>query len=134
MELHDQWLEKATRDVRTASLLLESDESLLDMVVYHAQQCAEKALKAFIAYLGKQVPKSHDLSQLVQQCALESSSFTELFFMADILTPYGIAFRYPSELLEPDRFDAEEAVRFAKCILEFVEQHLDSCNANMNEA
>jgi HEPN domain-containing protein len=40
MELHDQWLEKATRDIRTASLLLESDESLLDMVVYHAQQCA----------------------------------------------------------------------------------------------
>jgi len=33
------------------------------------------------------------------------------FYMADILTPYGIAFRYPSELLEPDRFDADEAVK-----------------------
>lgn len=83
---------------------------------------------------GKRVPKSHDLSQLVQQCVLESPSFSELFSIADILTPYGIAFRYPSELLEPDRFDAEEAVRFAKYIHEFVKQRLDSCVAECSDA
>ncbi len=60
MELHDQWLEKATRDIRTASLLLESEESLLNMVVYHAQQCDEKALKAFMPILANRY-RSHTI-------------------------------------------------------------------------
>jgi HEPN domain-containing protein len=34
----EQWLLKSQRDLRAAYLLFESEEALLDVVVYHCQQ------------------------------------------------------------------------------------------------
>jgi HEPN domain len=45
------WLEKATLDLRAAELLVgASDAGLLGHAAFHAQQAAEKALKAFLAW------------------------------------------------------------------------------------
>ncbi|MDB9535728.1 HEPN domain-containing protein [Dolichospermum planctonicum CS-1226] len=43
-----QWLIKSQRDLKAAYVLLNNEESLLDAVVYHCQQAAEKALKAYL--------------------------------------------------------------------------------------
>ncbi len=44
-----QWLIKADHDLRSAQRLMASDrdDPILDTAVYHCQQTAEKALKAF---------------------------------------------------------------------------------------
>lgn len=44
------WLKKARTDIRTAKKLFREDERILDTSVYHTQQCAEKALKGFLAF------------------------------------------------------------------------------------
>jgi len=41
--------------------------------------------------------------------------------MADILTPYATAFRYPGDVLEPELADVLEALQLAQKILEYVE-------------
>jgi hypothetical protein len=48
MKQHETWLEKALRDLKSAKKLFESDEPILDTAIYHTQQCAEKALKAYL--------------------------------------------------------------------------------------
>jgi len=52
-EAIQQWLLKSQRDLKVANILIDNEESLLDAVVYHCQQCAEKALKAYLGSAEK---------------------------------------------------------------------------------
>ena len=71
----------------------------LNVICYHCQQAAEKAIKALIVYFGSQggMPKVHDLSFLLNQVkniAQERKGIEishEMMVMADGLTKYGVA-------------------------------------------
>ncbi len=115
-----QWLNKSQRDLKVAWVLLNHEESLLDAVVYHCQQSAEKALKAYLTYQNVAFRKTHDLDVLVDLCALSEPSFQDLKDSADSLTPYATEFRYPSDTIEPDISEAEEALTMTDSILNFV--------------
>ena len=39
---------------------------------------------------------------------------------AEVLTPYATEFRYPSDIVEPDISEAEEALTMAESVLSFV--------------
>jgi HEPN domain-containing protein len=119
-----QWLLKSRRDLKVAIILFENEESLLDAVVYHCQQAAEKALKAYLAYQNTMIRKIHDLDVLLELCALSDSDFQDLRDIGDILTPYATEFRYPGDVIEPERRDAEEAIEMAATVLAFVDQKL----------
>jgi HEPN domain-containing protein len=60
------WVEKAEHDRTNAvhTLTLET-RCPFDTACYHAQQCAEKYLKAQLVLLGRDFPKTHDLGVLV---------------------------------------------------------------------
>ena len=102
-----QWLIKAKSDLDSASVLLERE--LNDTGVYHCQQTAEKALKAYLAWQQAPLMKVHDLTLLVKECVIRDVSFEQILDLAEILTPYATAFRYPGDALEPDPIDAAEA-------------------------
>ncbi len=61
-----RWMEKAEQDFLAAErLVASSDEGLTGIVCFHAQQCAEKYLKALLVYQGVAFPKTHDLRLLL---------------------------------------------------------------------
>jgi len=62
-----QWVEKAEHDLINArhSLRLKS-RCPFDTVCFHAQQCAEKYLKALLVYESIKFPKNHDLRIMIQ--------------------------------------------------------------------
>ena len=66
---------------------------------FHAQQATEKALKAWLALLGRKYPLTHDLEVLFTQLNSAGAS-TGFFRSLGELTPYAVQFRY--EGLEPD--------------------------------
>jgi HEPN domain-containing protein len=90
-----QWMIKADHDLKFADRLLSEEDPLYDTAVYHCQQTAEKALKAFLTFQESPFQKVHVLSSLVAQCCSLDSSFQQLDDVADLLTPYATAFRYP---------------------------------------
>lgn len=112
------WLRKAESDLDSARVLLE--RGLADTGVYHCQQAAEKALKAYLAWRETPLVKVHDLTALVKQCVPLDASFDSLMELAELLTPYATAFRYPGDLLIPDPVDAQEALQSAEQVLAFV--------------
>lgn len=60
---------------------------------FHAQQAAEKALKAWLAALGEVYPLKHDLALLLQLLAkqgVDVSAFNSL----DVYTDFAVDFRY----------------------------------------
>ena len=119
-----QWLLKARHDLRSAERLLTCDPPLLDTAVYHCQQTAEKALKAYLTLQDAPFQKVHVLSVLIEQCMEFDRSFEDIRDAVDVLTPYAIAFRYPGDVLEPDPADAEEAFRLADLVLDFVAKRM----------
>ena len=115
-----QWLQKANHDLLSAERLLRGDPPLLDTTVYHCQQASEKALKAYLTFKDIPFEKVHDLTVLVEQCKEIDSTFGQLEDIAETLTPYATAFRYPGDILEPEPADTEESLELAGRVLDFV--------------
>ncbi|MBE3577175.1 MAG: HEPN domain-containing protein [Limnochordales bacterium] len=56
-----EWIRYAQSDLRAAERLLADDLVLAGISCFHAQQAAEKALKAVLVLYGIDFPRTHDL-------------------------------------------------------------------------
>lgn len=120
MKSHEAWVIKAENDLKSAIKLMEGDAPILDTAIYHAQQCAEKALKSYLSYKRQPLQKTHDVELLVELCMDLEGRFKELLDDAKKLSPYNTAFRYPDIVLEPEKEDVLAAIEMAKKVLHFV--------------
>ena len=57
---------------------------------------------------------------LLENCLDFDLSFEILRASAEVLTPYATEFRYPSDIVEPNISEAEEALTMAESVLSFV--------------
>jgi HEPN domain-containing protein len=122
-EAHD-WLMRSRRDIDAGQRVLVGDDPLPDIAVYHAQQAAEKALKAFPAANDEPFPKTHDLEPLLLACQTIDPSYQQFTSAVRTLTPYATQFRYPGGPLEPEDDDAVEAIRLATQVVDHVDLQL----------
>jgi HEPN domain-containing protein len=113
-QLVQNWLIKAQHDLATARKLAADPEPYLDTAIYHCQQAAEKALKGFLVFHDQEFEKSHHLPLLVTQAASFDAQFATRLDAAELLTPYATAFRYPGEVMEPDREEFGHALHAAE--------------------
>ena len=116
------WMVKAWRDLETARRAATGEPPFYDVAVYHCQQAAEKAVKAFLVHHGKPYEKTHDIEVLVDLAGEINSNFSTLADAADALTPYATRFRYPNATfaVEPQPAEYDEALKYAQTIFEFV--------------
>jgi len=124
MKSYEAWIYKAHNDLKSSRKLLDGDDPIMDTAIYHTQQCAEKALKGYLAFKEQELQKSHDIELLVELCSVLDVEFESLYVYSENLTPYATAFRYPDICLEPDYDDVEKAIKMALSILEFVEEKM----------
>jgi len=124
LEVAHQWIEKAEHDLKNAehTLTLEQD-CPFDTICFHAQQCAEKYLKALLVSQSFDFPKTHDLRILIQ-LVLSKLSLTLNIPEVLKLNRYSIESRYPGEWDPIARSDAEEAVAIAQRVRETVRDFL----------
>ena len=96
IDLVKAWIEKAENDLRAAKHLINvGSNPPLDAVCFHAQQCAEKYLKAFLTYKGVEFRKTHDLGELIALASEIDGSFDEIIDIGEKLTDYAVDIRYP---------------------------------------
>jgi HEPN domain-containing protein len=121
-ELLRSWLTKANHDLQNARIVGAAEEGPLDTAIYHCQQTAEKAVKAFLVHCGLTPEKTHDIRKLTLQAAAHEPQFNDLLDMAAALTPYAWQTRYPDDLAEtyPTREEFDEALNHAQAIYDFV--------------
>lgn len=62
------WLTKAALDLRAGEGDLTLEPPIPEDAMFHAQQAAEKVLKAFLAWYDEPFRKTHDLRELGRQC------------------------------------------------------------------
>lgn len=104
-----QWLNYADEDLHLAEHgLVMASSCPYRLIAYHAQQCAEKHLKAYLVYIGVDFPYTHNISRLLELCGEQGENWPKNIEDAEELTPFAITTRYPGEDAEVVK---EEAVR-----------------------
>lgn len=113
-----EWLDFAKMDLSSAQHLYKTFYPRpLQIICYHCQQAAEKALKAVIVAKGKPggMPKMQDLEFLLNQMKNYTDINDEIWDYAEALTPYGIEIRYPGGTEVSDE-EAELGLKYAEVI------------------
>ena len=82
----ERWLIKARHDLQIAKLALDIQPELTYTICFHAQQCVEKCLKAYIVSHDKHISKTHDLTYLLSVCNKIEADFSDFYDIADELS------------------------------------------------
>ena len=118
------WLSKAQSDLSLSKKGVKGNDTL-DSAIYHTQQCAEKALKAYLASKEFKIKRTHDLVVLLEYCMQFDESFIDLRSEAEVLNPFATAFRYPDDYGSvPEREVVLDAIRQASRVFDFVRKKI----------
>jgi HEPN domain-containing protein len=108
-----QWVRLAGHDLREAErALAESEDPAYEISCFHAQQAAEKFLKALLAANNVPIPNTHDLVRLASQLPVKSGISVSTEDLAH-LTPFAVNSRYPGVDVPETREDAKFALDIA---------------------
>lgn len=118
-----EWLQYAENDLVAARFLFGMKPLPPEIICFHCQQAAEKALKAYLAYHGTNVPKTHDLTNLNKLCAAHEKDLESLAEQCIALNDYAVTIRYPDE--SPiEEGDAHKALKDADIVLNYIRERL----------
>lgn len=118
----DVWIDHAEDDFNAAGKLLRGKKPSIYGACFHAQQCAEKYLKAILVFREQRFPMTHDLvilNTLLQQAGVDMQISEDLL---ELLSSYAVRARYSGETPEMD--DAKEALKIAKQVRAFSRKFL----------
>lgn len=108
------WTVRALGDLAAGAHDLEATRPFVGDALFHAQQAAEKAMKAFLAWHDVPFRKTHDLAELGQQCMRTDPSLEPICARVERLTVFAWVFRYPTDASEPPVDEAREALALAR--------------------
>lgn len=91
----EEWLAHAESDLNLARLAKDREEILPEQVCFHAQQAAEKALKAVLLHRKVEFPFIHDIEALLEIMTQSGLLVPPNVANAGALTPYAVEARYP---------------------------------------
>ncbi len=118
-----EWVERAEEDFHLAQVALRQRKfKAYNSACFHAQQCAEKYLKAFLVRHNIAFRKTHDLRELRRQCVEVDSVFDLLTDALLLLNQFTIDSRYPGLALTHQ--DARDAIAAMKQVRAFVRARL----------
>ena len=120
------WLGKARLDLRCAETDLEASPPLIEDVLFHCQQAAEKAMKGFLTWHDAAFTRTHDLRRLVDACVAIDATLETALVGAAPLSEYAWRFRYPGEPFQPSVEEAIDALRIARVVLSVTTERLPS--------
>ena len=116
----EDWLQYAADDLEVAHRAMAAP-ALPTVAFSHAQQCAEKALKAYLLSLGApRVPRTHDLHHL-RTLLVEAGGQVPDDAWIETIDSYPVGVRYP-DTVPPTPAEARVAMVAAEAILQFIRE------------
>ncbi|MCD6256674.1 HEPN domain-containing protein [Candidatus Aerophobetes bacterium] len=116
-----KWILKAESDLKIAKDEITMENPATDAICFHAQQCAEKYLKAYLVFNNKEIRRTHDIAELIKMCSEIDQEFNNLN-REDIvsLTDYAVEIRYIDDFYFPPVEEAKLAIELAGKVKDFV--------------
>lgn len=117
-DLAQGFFRKGDSDLADARRTLVSDGPY-DTACFHAQQAVEKYLKAYLAWKGQPIPRTHDLEELQTLCVAQAQLTDLAKLDLTELTAYAVELRYDAEFW-PTHSTADEAVHLVERVRSYV--------------
>ncbi len=105
------WLRDAESDLALASVK-KTPKIRYEHLCFHAQQAAEKAVKAVLLAYGVSPSRTHDLAFIIDSLPVDVSLPPSLLLLP-VLTKYAVQHRYPGQDLPVNRRDHKQALAMA---------------------
>jgi len=103
---------------------LNVPDVFLEDACFHAQQCAEKALKALLIQRGIDFPRTHVLETLLDLLTAAGIRIPPQVDEAFVLTQYAVETRYPGEWEPVTEEEARMALDLAAEVLAWVAKQI----------
>ena len=121
-----EWLKFSRMDIDSAQQLFSQQQNPrqrpIEIILYHCQQGAEKALKAYMVQNGRFPPKTHELQELRIICKQWNAQFDNMRLIKHcaFLDPFSLTVRYPKHNISLDSTHAARGLNSTKRIYDFV--------------
>ncbi len=113
-----EWVDRAEEDYQLSSISLRRNIPLTYGATFHAQQCAEKYIKALLIFRQIAFPHTHDLAALNALCQKNGILLPVSEDNLDKLSAFAVEVRYPG--IQPTIDEAKEAHQIAKRIRQYI--------------
>lgn len=123
-ELVQIWLERAHSDLNLGRAALRARGILPEDACFHAQQCAEKAIKGLLTKHGIDFPRTHVIETLLDFLKANGVSVPNIVDESFVLTQYAVQTRYPGEWEPVTKKEAQRALERAAQVLTWVEEQI----------
>ena len=114
----EDWLTRAAGDLALASAPLPAG-ALLEDLCFHAQQAAEKAIKAVYRHRGIAFRYTHDIAELLNGLAAHVGGLPSDVMEAAELSPYAWQSRYPGTAEPVTEAEYQRSLLHARAALEW---------------
>lgn len=112
-QLPHRLLRKAQSDLTAARALADDPDQGDDVIGFHVQQTVEKSVKAVLASLDIDYPRTHDIDYLVRQLVKRDISVPDALLEARWVSMWGVFTRYDDLETVLDRTAAIEVATVA---------------------
>jgi len=119
------WMQHARSDFQLGRVALRARDILPEGACFHAQQSAEKALKALLLHRDIPFPRTHSIEVLLDLLKARGISIPNGVDEAFVLSEYAIQTRYPGEWEPVTKSEARRAIEQARLVLAWVETLLE---------
>jgi HEPN domain-containing protein len=119
------WLKRAQSSLALAKVPRPKD-TLWEDLCYHAQQAAEKALKAVLVKRKIRFRFVHDLNELIDTLEKHGQKMPEHVKRSVILTGYAVATRYPGNYEPVTKKEWKDAVALAESVVSWAKNIINA--------
>jgi HEPN domain-containing protein len=93
------WLVKANEDLEVSAILINQKPPMVTGAAFHAQQAAEKVLKAFLTWHDQPFRKRHDLKRISQARQKIDATLATATSRVTSMTPWAIESRHDIQVI-----------------------------------
>jgi HEPN domain-containing protein len=111
----------ASKDFRALKGMMNAELFDGEIFGFHAQQAIEKCLKAWLAYLGKEYPLTHDISVLLGLLEHDSQDVQPFWDLVEY-NVFAVRFRYESLDTYDEPLDRQSTVNAIQELIVTVER------------
>jgi HEPN domain-containing protein len=115
-------LAMARKDLRALGAMLDRETFAEEIFGFHAQQVAEKSIKAWLNLIGTTYPRTHDLGALLELLAVPREYVPAEAWELVELTDFAVQLRYESFEYDDEPLDRSAVVEQVGILVERVEE------------
>ena len=121
-KLTKEWIDKAEDDFIVTNRECRAKKPVYDAVCFHAQQCAEKYMKAILQESGTEFEKIHDLDVLLEKCKRLIPDLEKHRKELIELSSFAVEIRYPG--MKATKEEAENCISVVRVVRKTIREYL----------